>query len=172
MKHANRGFTLIELMTAVMVLGILFAMALPSYRTMTRSNGVSSAQNDLLTALTIARSEALHRSLPVTVCASTNSTTCSGGTDWSSGWIAFTDDNGAAGSIDAGDVPLQKWTVTSLETRLIGTSPFVRYTLTGMTTPSTAKSVDVYFTSCVGAKLRRVAISAVGSTTASTQNCP
>ena len=36
MKHPVRGFTLIELMTAILVVGVLLAMAVPSFREMTR----------------------------------------------------------------------------------------------------------------------------------------
>ena len=100
MKTAVRGFTLIELMTAILVLGVLLAMAIPSYREMTRNNRVAGTQNDLITSLAIARSEALHRSRSVTVCASSNGTSCTGVADWVKGWIVFTD-AGTAGSVDS-----------------------------------------------------------------------
>jgi type IV fimbrial biogenesis protein FimT len=170
MRHPQRGFTLIELMTAVLVLGMLFAFALPSYRSMMRNNRVAGAQNDLVTALTLARSEALRRSQFVSVCASSDGATCTG-TDWTGGWIAFTD-TGTTGSIDGGDEPLQTWSMPASETRLTGSAPFVRYAATGMLTPSTAQTIDVFYNGCTGAKLRRVAISIVGSLTTTTENCP
>jgi type IV fimbrial biogenesis protein FimT len=171
MKHAAHGFTLIELMTAILVLGILFAVALPSFREMTRNNRVAGTQNDLLTALTLARSEALHRSQNVSVCATTDGASCSGGTDWTAGWIAFTD-AGTAGSIDAGDEPLQTWSVQASETRLTGSAAFVRYALTGMLATPATHTVDVFHTGCVGAKVSRVSISAVGSLNTTKRNCP
>ena len=171
MKHA-RGFTLIEVMTALMVLGILFAVAIPNFREMTRSNRVAGAQNDLVTALAVARNEAIHQSTTVAVCASANGTTCSGLTDWTSGWIVFTDSTGTAGTLDGSDAPLQKWGILPGETKVTGTAAFLRYASTGMLTPSTARSFNVYYTGCVGAKLRNVSVGVVGSTTTTKQACP
>jgi type IV fimbrial biogenesis protein FimT len=173
MKHGIRGFTLIEMMTALMVLGILFAMALPSFRDLTRSNRVSAGANDLVTALAIARSEALHQSINVSVCASTNGTSCvavaAGTTDWTTGWIAFTD-TGTAGTVDGTDAILQKWTALTGDTRLNGSASYIGYTTTGMLT--TARNFDVFYTGCTGAKARHVDVALVGLVTTTEANCP
>src|SRR5687767_13501516 len=87
MKSRQPGFTLIELMVTLLVLSILVAAAVPSFREFTRNNRVVATQNDLITALNLARSEALRRSRNITVCPSSDGATCSAGTNWGNGWI-------------------------------------------------------------------------------------
>ncbi len=48
MKHANAGFTLVELMIALMVVGILVAVAMPSYQSYMIKNTRTAAQATLL----------------------------------------------------------------------------------------------------------------------------
>jgi type IV fimbrial biogenesis protein FimT len=175
MKQAARGFTVIELMTTITVAGVLLAVGIPSFREITRNNRVTSAQNDLVTALTLARSEALRQATPVSVCASANGTSClsgSGPTDWSTGWIVFVDAT-TPGTIDAPTDILQRFSVPASDTTLTGSKPFVRYAMTGMlASGSVAQNIKVYSSGCVGAKLRQVDIALVGSLTSTTQNCP
>jgi len=175
MKHAPRGFTLIELMTAIMVAAVLLAVGIPSYREITRNNSVTSAQNDLVTALTLARSEALRQATPVSVCASSNGTSCltgSGPTDWSAGWIVFVDAT-TPGAIDATTDILQKFSAPATDLTLTGSTSFVRYAMTGMlVSGSVAQNIKVYANGCVGAKMRQVDIALVGSLTSTPQNCP
>jgi type IV fimbrial biogenesis protein FimT len=87
MKSRHTGFTLIELLTALSVLAILVALAVPSYREFTRNTQLTTAHNDLVTAFSLARSEAIKRSARVEVCASANGTACSNDTDWATGWL-------------------------------------------------------------------------------------
>ncbi|MEP7243382.1 MAG: GspH/FimT family pseudopilin [Gammaproteobacteria bacterium] len=172
MNRHHKGFTLIELMTALTVLGVLLAMAVPSFREFTRSNRVTAAQNDLVTAFTLARSEALKRGTPVTVCASSDGVACSGATDWATGWIVFSDGNGTAGTIDAGDEALQRWSGANSDLTVTGTDSFLRYTATGMVSPVVATAFDVYATGCTGEKMRRVGVSPIGLVAATLQACP
>jgi type IV fimbrial biogenesis protein FimT len=178
MKHAHRGFTLIELMTALMVLGILLAMAVPSFRDMTRSNRIATTQNELLTALAFARSEAVRQSTNVSVCPASSpaATACvpvsTGTTAWhNNGWIVFTD-AGTAGAVNtaSGDAILQRFAAPQGDTRVNGSASFIRYTPTGMTTA--VRSFDVYFNTCTGAKARHVDVSLVGLVAAAQGNCP
>jgi type IV fimbrial biogenesis protein FimT len=172
MRRAHTGFTLIELMTALTVLAVLLAMSVPSFREFTRSNRVTAAHNDLLTAFTLARSEALKRATPVTVCASADGATCAGATDWAVGWIVFVDDAGVAGQLDATDVLLQAWPGTSGDLTLRGSAEFVQYTATGMVSPAAAANFDAYFAGCSGAKVRRLGVSPIGALTGTAQACP
>ena len=109
----QHGFNLLELMAAVAVLGILLALGVPSFTQMIRNNRVVANTNELVVALSAARSEAVKRGLPMAVCARSGPTSdvCRTGTanDWSSGWLVFADPTGTAGVIDAGDEILQRF---------------------------------------------------------------
>lgn len=80
-----RGFTLIELLVTIAVAAILLAVAVPSFQSFLMNNRMASQANDLITALNLARSEAVRRAANVTVCASSDGATCTGG--WEQGWI-------------------------------------------------------------------------------------
>ena len=107
MKIRSRGVTLIELLTALSVLAVLMAIAAPSFRQFTANSRTTAATNQLVTALNIARSEALRRSSDVVVCTSSNQATCSDSDDWADGWIVFADGN-RNGTVDADEL-VQSW---------------------------------------------------------------
>lgn len=98
-KNKSAGFTLIELIVTVSMVAILMSIAVPSFKKMIDDNRLSTGTNELVSALILARSEALKRSQNVTVCASTDQTTCSG-KDFAAGWLVFVD-CGTAGTKDS-----------------------------------------------------------------------
>lgn len=77
----NRGFTLIELMVAIAILAITLGVAVPNFQEFVSRNRLAAATNELISALALARSEAVKRATPVTVASS----------DWSGGWQVFVD---------------------------------------------------------------------------------
>ncbi|HTU55285.1 MAG TPA: GspH/FimT family pseudopilin, partial [Acetobacteraceae bacterium] len=89
------GFTLIELIVVMILVGILVAIGVPSFRSITTSSRMSAESNTLLGDLQYARAEAAREGTPVTVCiANTAGTACNAAsTAWQGGWIIFTDVN-------------------------------------------------------------------------------
>lgn len=157
-------------MIGITVLGILLGLAVPTFRQFSLNNSVTAAQNDLVTSFNLARSEALRRNRPVSVCASKDSETCGDETEWSSGWLAFTD-RGVLGNVDGDDVILQAW--QSSNTNLVFDSSgntYVRYLPTGLA--DAAVTFNVSYTGCVGPYLRRVDIMATGAVSGHTDKCP
>ena len=108
------GFTLLELMVTVSIVAILGALAAPSFQTMIQANRTRTVANELMATLNLARSEAARRGQPVSVCRSSNGSSCaSSGTGWDNGWIAFVNENHASANDkkspvrDAGEQILQ-----------------------------------------------------------------
>ena len=103
------GFSLIELLTVITIVGILLGIATSSYKYVTNSNRVSSEINGLLADLQFARSEAVKEGQPVSVCVSTDGATCSGtaGAGWQTGWIVFSDFNGDGSLTSGTDQPVR-----------------------------------------------------------------
>jgi type IV fimbrial biogenesis protein FimT len=112
-RSRSRGFTLMELMIVLALAGIMVGLAVPSMRQFARNNRLTTAANDMLHAVSRARTEALKRqSGRVTLCASADpdaaetSLACSYGA--MSGWIAFVDRNRNAQFDNGEDVVLSR----------------------------------------------------------------
>ena len=84
-----QGFSLVELIVAVAVLGILTAFAIPSFNETILSFKLRSYANELVGHAYLARGEAIKINAPVTICVSTNGTSCSTTDDWEDGWIVL-----------------------------------------------------------------------------------
>ena len=81
------GFTLVELMVALAVIGILAVIATPSMTDLINNSRVSGQAEELVASLQLARGEAIRRNARVTICAGTG-IVCSGSTAWAN-WTVF-----------------------------------------------------------------------------------
>ncbi|HED35090.1 MAG TPA: prepilin-type N-terminal cleavage/methylation domain-containing protein [Gammaproteobacteria bacterium] len=90
----NSGFTLVELMITVSIVAILLTVGVPSLRTFMQGNQLIASTNELISALHVARSEAIKLNSKVSICSSSNGTSCSGSSSWKEGWIVFVDADG------------------------------------------------------------------------------
>jgi type IV fimbrial biogenesis protein FimT len=101
-KSRNLGFTLLEIMVAVVIVSILLGLAAPSFQDITQRYRALREINALGSDLQLARSQAVKEGQSVTVCASSNGTSCLGADTWEQGWIVFSDINSNQVA-DAGD---------------------------------------------------------------------
>ena len=79
-----QGFTLIELMIGIVILGILLVIAVPSFSRLLAEQRLRTASSELRNTLALARAEAVNRNESVKVLAS------------SSGWCAVSASNSAS----------------------------------------------------------------------------
>lgn len=111
MKRRAKGLTLIELMVTLAAAIVLLAIGIPAFQGMQANNRAVTTAQGLVTAFTLARTEALGRGAPVAVCpknaadqsGSAPSTTCGTNANWPNGWIVFTDAAGTVGVRDGAD---------------------------------------------------------------------
>lgn len=79
------GFTLIEILVVIVMIGVLLGIAAPSFRTYTANQRVKSVSFDIYSSLAFARSEAIKRRQAVTVAPVSSA-------DWATGWRVTTPD--------------------------------------------------------------------------------
>jgi type IV fimbrial biogenesis protein FimT len=126
--HKLRGLTMIELMITLAILAILTTLAAPSFIQTIASTRLSSATNELLATLTLAKSEAIKRGTRITVCPSTDGATCTAGTNWANGWIVFNDTTRVINPVvDAGETVLQVGQNLNDAITITGSTPYVSF---------------------------------------------
>lgn len=94
-----RGFTWVELLVTLAILGILTALGAPGLRALLDQRTVATQASALADALRLARAEAVKRHQRVTICNTPapdalTPACASASTNWSTGWLIFADTNG------------------------------------------------------------------------------
>lgn len=78
MKRATRGFSILEMVVVVAVIGILLSLGVPSFQTYTQNLQIRVAAEAITSGLQIAKNEAIRRNVPVQLSLDPTS-----GTSWS-----------------------------------------------------------------------------------------
>jgi type IV fimbrial biogenesis protein FimT len=92
-RRTQAGINIVELMIVICILGLSLGLGVPSFQSLKIRSDRSSALIELVSAVTLARSEAAMRGTPISVCASSDGSSCSGARDWSTGWLVFQDED-------------------------------------------------------------------------------
>lgn len=100
------GFTLVELLVAIALVGLLTALALPRFAGFFQRYRADTVRDELLASLQLARVEAIRRGVAVVVERQTGcANLLNSGNNWSCGWQLYADTNGNS-SRDAASEPL------------------------------------------------------------------
>jgi type IV fimbrial biogenesis protein FimT len=157
-RQRHKGFTLIELMITIAVLGVLVALALPSFQSILEGRRLVGAADDLYSNIQYARSEALKRNETIRFQVTT-------GTNWCFG---VDDDDGAICDCNASaceiDDALKNVTSASYPGIQMSAGGVIEFnSRQGMPDPPNAQD----FTFRVGAagRIKTISVNAIGRVT-------
>lgn len=164
------GFTLVELMVVLVIVAVLLLIALPSFSVLTQRTKLKSYANELVSSVYLARSEAIKRNAPMTMCITKlpYDGTCAGAGDWDQGWAVM----------DPNDVVIKRQQSITSGIKVFGASSLHTMTFqpTGVTMANVGQKI---LTVCqqtpeVGIEERKVTVSATGKPRIETTNagCP
>lgn len=147
-SRRDKGFTLIEMLIVVALLGILASIAIPSFQNMMAQGRLASNANDLAGAVQFARGEAIKRNQQISLNFN--------GQEWS---VLDANNN----LLRAGAIP----------DSLALTSANMIFAPTGLKTTSGTSSLCLYSSVGSGDKARKLEVGISGRTTITKQNgCP
>jgi len=126
-RRSEPGFTLPELLIVLAVAGILAAIAMPSFQSLTQSQQVKNASFELFANLSLARSEAIKRNGNVTL-------TPTDVNNWGNGWTTT-----SAG----GESIRSQGTLKGVSITATGSPATVAYARTGRATAAVSFQIDV-----------------------------
>ncbi|WP_225984725.1 GspH/FimT family pseudopilin [Noviherbaspirillum aerium] len=155
------GFSLIELMTVVLIAAVLAGMAVPAFGRLIDSQRLTSTVNDFLASIQLARAEAIKRGHRVDLVPA--------GAGWTDGWMVLVDENGNQAP-DAGDTIIHRRPpVTkgiSVTSKLTDNSqPYLAYNGTGRTRTNVAGGQQPQFGSILfelGDEKRKIILNSLG----------
>jgi len=133
MNVRMRGFTLMEILTAMAVALVALCIGLPSFSQMLDRHRQLAATNEILAQLALARSWAISRGEPVALCPSTDQQQCESRVEWSGNWIIYADPDGNRQPNRSSDILTTSVAPGSPKLRVLSSSgrPQMRYLADG-----------------------------------------
>ena len=131
----SAGFTLLELLSTITIIVILFGVGIPFIKATVTSNRLATSINALAGTLAYTRSEAIRRNQHVVICKSKTGTSCSHDGDWREGWLVYVDRNQNR-ALDAAEAILGAQRLAKkiqVEYRAFGSNHYLVYRPSGTT---------------------------------------
>lgn len=169
------GYTAAELLVTLAVIAIVTAMAAPGLRGFLQNNRAATDANALVSALSLARNEAVTRGTTVSVCATRDGLSCEAGGGWSSGWLVHTDANAPLGSIDGGappDTVLRAFPALPAGSVLSAGSPFLSWGGEGFLRSGATVRFTLRVAGCTGNQDRQIDVNLQGRPAVTPIPCP
>ncbi|MET0047826.1 MAG: GspH/FimT family pseudopilin [Sedimenticola sp.] len=175
-KRQNQtGVTIVELMVTLAVMVLLLAVGIPMFSSITANNRAAAQANSLITAMNLARSEAVKRTTPVTIRSKSSSSMADTGTgtsaNWANGWIVFTDANSDGAINNASDV-IRIWGAPEGTPTITTTVAFIRFTEGGSRDTAGSATFTLKQANCTGQLGRIVTVNTVGQISVQKTSCP
>jgi type IV fimbrial biogenesis protein FimT len=105
-RKAIAGFSMVEMLVVIAIIAFLMAWALPNYKNLITQYRLADELTQIQTDVELARSSAVRTGSNVTICPTaapaSSVPACSGGNEWNTGWVVFTDVNDDQ-TLDPGD---------------------------------------------------------------------
>ena len=93
-RRQHFGFTLIELTITLAIITTLAGVAGPAMAGFIEHQRATATATSLTTHMQLARMAAVSRNRRAVLCPTSDGNSCAAGTDWSTGWMLFVDDDG------------------------------------------------------------------------------
>lgn len=94
-KFQQSGFTIIELVVSLAIIGVVTAIGAPIYKSIYVTNELVDTVNEMRMSMKLARSVAITRGKNTIMCSSIDGSTCSlADGNWAKGWIVGIDLDG------------------------------------------------------------------------------
>jgi len=92
--HSAAGFTLLEMLLVVTIAAILLILGVPAFQDFGSRQRMSASVHMLHSHLALARDRAIRFNVHVIACPGNLDDGCKSGSDWSDGWMVFSDLSG------------------------------------------------------------------------------
>lgn len=169
------GFTLIEMMLVVTILGVLLSLGLPAFDDLIKNSRRTTVVNEIVASLMTARAEAAKRGQAVSVCglASGDDTSCTGGANWDKGFMVFLDPDANGAIATPSTDMIRKYVVdyADIRVRTKVSAGAGHVVLQSFNQPSTGAAILVCDKKRGNAKARRVCVGTNGRAGASEIAC-
>jgi type IV fimbrial biogenesis protein FimT len=167
------GLTLVELLVTMAVAAVLLGIGMPAFGNLVQDTRLTTTTNRLVSALHLARSEAVRHNARVTLCNSADGTYCAAAGGWDQGWIVFLD-TGGTGTRTEHDPLLAVGDAATDGVIITGNTPvqrYVSYIGLGATRRANGALQMGTITLCAGEAGRQIVISRTGRTRVQKGGC-